>query len=137
VLGAQPEYGLDLQEKVEVVEGEEFEIGVLEIQNDFPLSRNVDTPTFRGCLFIEEGHEARNIYFSPDTGGIVSGSTTERISLMEDAHYERHEDQKVTISGNYTVVNEECPSESEERTVYIHAGDDLGILSSVSRDTID
>jgi hypothetical protein len=137
VLGAQPEYNLELHETVEVVEGEEFEIGMLEIQNDFLLSRNVDTPTFRGCIFIEESHDGRNIYVNPDAGGLVGGSTTERIPLVEDAHYERHEDQNMSISGNYTVVNEECPSEPEERTIYIHAGDDLGILSSVSRDTID
>lgn len=134
VIGAQPEYGLELNENVEVTAGEEFEIGVLEIQNDFPLSRNVDTPTFRGCLFIEEGHDGRNIYFSPDAGGLVGGSKTERIPLIENAHYERHEDQNVSISGNYNVVNEECPSEPEERTIYVHAGEDLGILSSVSRD---
>lgn len=134
VLGAQPEYSLELNETVEVIEGEEFEIGALEIQNDFPLSRNVDAPTFRGCLFIKEGHDGRNIYVSPDAGGLVGGSTTERIPLTEDAHYERHEDQNITISGNYTVVNEECPSEPEERTIYIQEGQTNGIISSVTRD---
>lgn len=137
VMGAQPEYNLELQETVEVVEGEEFEIGVLEIQNDFPLSRNVDTPTFRGCIFIEEGHDGRNIYVNPEDSGLVGGSTTEIVPLTEDAHYERHEDQNVSISGNYTVVNEKCPSEPEERTIYIHGGDDLEVLSSISRDTVD
>jgi hypothetical protein len=134
VLGSQPEYSLELHETVEVVEGEEFDIGVLEIQNDFLLSRNVDSPTFRGCLFIKEGHDGRNIYVNPDEPGLVKGSTTERIPLTEDAHYERSEDQNVTISGNYTVVNEECPSEPEERTIYIHEGETNGIISSVARD---
>ena len=101
------------------------------------LSRNVDTPTFRGCLFIEEGHDGRNIYINPDAGGLIGGSTTERISLTETARFERHEDQNVSISGSYEVVNKECPSEPEERTIYIHAGDDFGILPSISRDTVD
>ncbi len=134
VTGSQPEYRLELHENIEVVEGEEFEIGVLEIQNKFHLSRNVDTPTFRGCLFIEEGHDGRNIYVNPDNRGLVSGSTTDTIPLTESAHYERREDQNITISGNYTVVNEECPSEPEERTIYIHEGDVNGIISSVTRD---
>lgn len=134
VLGSQPEYSLELHKTVDVAEGEEFEIGVLELRNDFLLSRNIDTPTFRGCLFIEEGHDGRNIYVNPDVGGLVSGGTTDRISLTEDAHYERHEDQNVTISGNYTVVNEECPSEPEERTVYIHEAGDSRALSSIDMD---
>ena len=134
VVGAQPEYNLELNERVEVNAGEEFEIGVLEIKNDFPLSRNVDAPIFRGCMFIEEGQDGRNIYINPDAGGMISGGTTARISLTENAHYESHEDQNVSISGNYTVINEECPSEPEERTVYIHEAEGSGIISSVARD---
>jgi len=113
ITGAQPEYRLDLNETVEIVEAKEFEIGVLEIQNDFLLSRNVDTPTFRGCLFIKEDRDDRAIYINPDAGEIIPGKTTERIPLTENAHYERHEDQNMSISGNYTVINEECPSEPE------------------------
>ena len=134
VLGAQPEYSLELHETVEVTEGQEFEIGVLEIRNDFPLSRNVNTPTFRGCLFIEEGHDGRIIYVNPEGGGIIGGSTTERVPLVENAHYERHEDQNITITGNYTVVNEDCPEEPNERTIYINQSDGSELLRSVVQD---
>lgn len=134
VIGSQPEYSLELHDSVEVNAGEEFEIGVLEIQNDFPLSRNIETPTFRGCLFIEEGRDGRNIYVDFDDRGLIAGGITERIPLTEDAHYERQEDQNITISGNYTVVNGECPSEPEKRTIYIQEASDLGILSSATMD---
>jgi hypothetical protein len=132
VVGAQPKYNLELKETVEVVEGEEFEVGVLEIKNDFLLSRNVDTPTFRGCLFIEEGHDRRNIYVSPDDRGLIAGSATERLSLTESVRSPH--DQNMSVSGNYTVVNQECPSEPEERTIYIHEGETNGIIS---REAID
>lgn len=132
VVGAQPEYNLELKETVEVVEGEEVEIGVLEIQNSFPLSRNVDAPAFRGCVFFEEGKDGRNVYLHPDDSGIIEGSTTERLPLTETVRSPH--DQNVSVSGNYTVVNEECPSEPEERTIYIHEGEANGIIS---REVVD
>lgn len=132
VVGAQPEYNLELNETVEVVEGEEVEIGVLEIKNQFPLSRNVDTPRFGGCIFFEEGQDGRNLYVSPDAEGIIEGSNTKRLPLTERVRSQR--DQNVSVSGNYTVVNEECPSEPEEKTIYIHEGESNGIIS---REVID
>jgi len=40
----------------------------------------------------------------------------------------------MSFRGNYTVINEECPSEPEERTIYIHESDGRELLSSVIRD---
>lgn len=131
VTGAQPEYSVELHEKVEVVEGQEFEIGVFEVRNDFLLSRNVETPAIRGCVSVSEDYE-RNIYIRPDTGSVISGGSTETVSLKENLR-SRH-DENITVSGNYTVVEGECPSDPEEKTIYVHEGDDSGVLPSVARD---
>lgn len=133
VMGSQPEYSLELHESVEVVEGEEFEIGVFEIRNDFVLSRNVDVPTFRGCLYMSEDHEPRNIYIHPDDPGLIGGGETERTSLADTVNSPHREN--VTYSGNYSVVRgQECPSDAEERTIYISEGEEFEMLRSEIRD---
>lgn len=133
VVGAQPEYNLELHESVEVVEGEEFEIGTLEIQNDFPLSRNVDIPRFEGCLYVSEDSEPRHLYISLDRMGLISGGTTEILSLNEQVN--EHREENITYAGNYTVQEgEECPTDAEEGTLYIDEAGDRGIISSVARD---
>lgn len=135
VLGPQPEYSLELDDSVEVVKGGEVKIGELVVKNDFLFSRNLETPSFRGCMFIQEGFDGRNIYINPDTPGIISGSSEKRISLREEVHLRfSEEDRNITVKGNYTVVNSECPDEPEEKTIYIREGEENGVISSVVRD---
>lgn len=132
VAGAQPEYSLELRENVEVAGGEEFEIGVLEVRNDFPLSRNIDVPGFGGCLSASSDLERRGVYISPENKGLISGSTTERIRLTETVRSRPGEN--VSLSGNYSIVQGECPSDPDEMTIYIQESDGHEILSSAARD---
>ena len=119
VMGAQPEYELELKDSVEVVEGERTYFGQLVIKNDFLLSRNVEASSYQGCLFAEDYD--RGVYLSPDAPDLISGDTTSRFNLT-DTIVSRTEN--VTVSGNYTVRREECPSEPEPGVIYIYEDDD-------------
>jgi len=132
VTGAQPEYSVELNEKVQVTEGEEYEIGVLEIRNDFPVSRNTEEKRFTGCIATRGDHR-RNIYLRPDADGIIAGSSTETIPLKETGR-RFHEEGNVSIEGEYSIVNEDCPSEPDDMTIYISEGESSGSTPSVVRD---
>lgn len=135
VLGSQPEYTLELENSVEIVKGEEVTLGEIVVRNDFLFSRNLEMPTFRGCVFVQEGFDGENIYISPDTSGLISGSSEKRIPLNEEVHFRvSEEDRNITLKGNYSIVNSECPDEPEERTIYVHEGEESGVISSIVRD---
>ncbi len=130
VMGPQPEYSLELHETVEVVEGVEFEVGVFEIRNDFLLSRNVDVPSFRGCLSISEEHNPRPVFMSPGNRDLIGGGTVERLSLNDTVG--SRPDENVTVSGTYSIERGECPSEPEDMTIYIDDASGSGIFRSVA-----
>lgn len=126
-LGPQPEYSLELREEVEVIEGEEFQVGTLEARNDFLLSRNLELPRFNGCVVTPE--ERRGLYINPDGDGLIQGRTTETYDLTERVN--QRPDTNTTIDGNYTVRREECPSDPKEHTIYITEGENFEMLRSV------
>lgn len=125
-VGAQPEYSLNLEDSVEIVGGEEFKFGEIEVRNDFSFSRNIDLRDFEGCLVFSNGNGVERIYSSPDSEGMIAGKTTERFNLTEEIN-ERHigndreENQSgnSNITGNYTIHNQSCPDDSEREGLYI------------------
>lgn len=127
VVGPQPQYSLELEEEVEVVEGEEFQVGVLEIRNDFLLSRGVEVPTYRGCLG-DTGYGG--VYIRPEIeNDILGGSTVKRLELVDDVRTAPIENR--TVSGNYTVLEEGCPEDPEEGVLYISSGGSDNIVSRI------
>jgi len=129
--GAQAEYNLSLNEQVEVTEGEEFELGVLEITNEFPLSRDIDIPNFEGCISASADREPSQIFISPDRENIISGSSKIEIPLTDEVH---SRSGNTSISGNYGIKQGECPGELENQTIYVQETGGNSILRSVSRD---
>lgn len=126
--GAQPDYNLKLNDSVDVVEGEEFNAGVLEVRNDFPLSRNVDMPSYRGCLFVAKGKYDTSLHLGPEDIGIISGSDVERFNLT--ATVRTRPDRNTGISGAYDIVRGECPEDPDNMTIYIWEADGRGVLRS-------
>lgn len=126
VTGEEPDYSLELEQEVNVTEGEEFEVGSLGVENRFPLSRNIEVPDYNGC--VSKGGETDLLYFRPDTRGIIGGSETRRISLTDEIR--PRPDTNVSWSGIYEVVNSECPSELEDGKIYITEDENPGVLSA-------
>lgn len=128
VMGAQPQYELQLEDSVQVVEGEEARFGQLVVRNDFLFSRNLDVPSFGGCAVTPSGEE-RGIYVSPEDPGLIEGDTTLRFNLTDSLR--TRPDSNGTVSGNYTVNRGECPEEPARGNVYIEESDGREILRSV------
>jgi hypothetical protein len=125
-VGAQPEYELNLKDTVEVSEGEELSLGVLEVHNDFLFSRNMDLPRHTGCLVFSENESPERIYSSPDGKGIIMGQKKEKFNITETIG-ERHErrlnqeDEDLNLSGSYKVYNKECPESPNKKGAFVHS----------------
>lgn len=147
VTGGQPEYQLDLKDKVEVTEGEQFSAGMLRVENNFPLSRNIDLPRYDGCIAFNST-VSENLYVHPDGEGIIRGGENLEFNLTEEVYFrgpqieqareEIVEKENRDISANYKVKNQECPDDLENQTIYITAEEDSSsILRRSSTENID
>jgi hypothetical protein len=113
-LGATPKYEINLKDNIEVVEGHEIIFGTLEVRNNFLFSRNMEMPNLEGC--IATGEEPRRIHDSIGSDGLIGGKETKSFNLTDEVR-SRH-DSNITVLGNYSIVEGECPEEPEQGTIY-------------------
>jgi hypothetical protein len=85
VNGSQPEYKVDFKDKVDVNEAE-IQVGTLEVQNSFPVSRNIELPNFDGCIAYNQTM-TDGIYLHPDSEGLIKGSHTRRYNLTDEVNF--------------------------------------------------
>lgn len=132
VLGSQPEHQLELKDDVKVSEDEEFSVGVIRVENNFPLSRNIDLSNYKGCIAYNKSF-SDNLYFYPEGSGIIGGGETQKFDLNDRVHFrgppvENHgeeiEQERKDISATYEVKNMECPEELESQTIYLTSDND-------------
>lgn len=128
VTGAQPEYETSFKDDVRIAQGQEFSVGVLEVRNDFLLSRNIDLPVFQGCVSKSAGAQPRSIYISPDSSGIIGGAEEKTFNLTEELN--SRPDENVTFTGNYTVKQGECPEKLENSTIYVQESNGNSLIRS-------
>lgn len=126
VAGSQPEYRLELKDEASVSNGETY-IGVLEVENSFPLSRNIDLPSYDGCAAYNETAKD-GLYISPDSEGIINGSATETYNLTEDIRVRELNEppagdtrrEREVIGGDYNIKTGECPDRPDSnKTIYV------------------
>ncbi len=127
IVGAQPVYNLRTFETVDLEEGVSEKAGVVEINNDFILPRNYDTPSYRGCFFPEEDNVIEvSVRYSDHTlsSGVIEGKS----SLEADIEVYAREflDLNITTVEDLSIrISEECPEEYDEGTLYIFQNSDL------------
>jgi hypothetical protein len=129
VAGSQPEYRLDLKEDV-TVSGQEISVGVLEVENSFPLSRNVDLPSYGGCVAYNETVKD-GLFISPEGDGLIKGGATETYNLTDDVRIRELNEppagdtirQREAIEGDYQIRTGECPDRPDNKTIYVSSED--------------
>jgi hypothetical protein len=127
VAGAQPEYSLELKDSVEVVENQQVVFGELEVRNDFALSRNIDVPTYGGCLSASD-NRVRGVYVSPEATDMIEGDSTLSFNLTDS--FRSRPDENTGLSGSYIVQRGECPDNPETGIIYIDESGDGEVLRS-------
>lgn len=128
VTGSQPDYSLELEDSVEVIEGREIVFGQMIVENDFILSRNLESVSYTGCLF-REGENERGVFLGPDMPRLIGGGETLRFNLTDT--FRSRPDENTTLNGNYSVARGRCPIDPEPNTIYIRESDGREILRSV------
>lgn len=123
--GPQPEYSLELKDSVEVGENQEIKFGELEVRNDFALSRNIDVPTYGGCLAVSP-EKVRGVHVSLDAPDLMEGDSTLSFNLTET--FGSRPEENTSVSGNYVISQGECPRSPEPGTVYIQESVDGEVI---------
>lgn len=130
VTGAQPEYELELKKEASL-NNSEIVLGELRVENTFPLSRNVELPSYDGCIAYNQTMRD-GIWFHFDEDEMIGGGETENFQLKDEIRVrnigERPSGETIrdneVIKGNYTVKTGECPERPENKTVYLTSSEE-------------
>ncbi len=131
VIGSQPSYELDFQDRVSFEgawEGgeESIPIGTLEVKNDFLFSRHTDPPRLYACIYTPEKHTVYLDYPRWDLG-IVSGRSSEKIEVSLRPPWDRETDGRPIYMENIESlpieVAHSCPEEVDEPKLVIATGE--------------
>lgn len=126
VLGAQPDHEIDLQDSVDLENGENV-VGTYTISNSFLLPRDADPKSYSSCIYsqgeqweasfssVEWQEDSPKMIYSGDS---VVGNLTARVPQMEPRHEE--EKEVANISGSFEVEKrDECPESLEGKKVVV------------------
>jgi hypothetical protein len=130
VVGAQPQYTLQLKDEVNVTAPGKVELGTATVANRFVLSRNLDPPEYEACLYTPRKHVVQ-IYMDPTYGGqpdvLDSGDVRETEIGIHVPKLGEREDEGESEPANLGTIpvkqRDDCPETSETSRIVVATRD--------------
>jgi len=127
VAGSQPTYELQLTDQVEITgNADELTLGTLTVSNSFLLPRQIEEPSYTGCILAERENR---VHISEDIDEFIGGNEEKSYNLTARSIPGR----RSNISGTFSVEEaESCPAgeaEANNETLYVFRNDPVrGII---------
>lgn len=126
VIGAGPDYSLSLESSVDFSTTSDSVIGVLEVDNSFIFSRDVNLPGYSACISLPELESVENVYVRYEGGSynkMVGGRRRKEFEIVSSPNRILRDLNMTSVEDVGVERVDECPEDSDEKKLFVYRSD--------------